>query len=149
MSSRFDILRKKFNLKKVDNKNINNQELNTKEIDSLKKNEIDNLIDDLNLLKEYEQNRKILLENYFKNKDSISKFLDSNSKLIYSNEQKLDNLVQDIKNICVKNKDLEEKYKLDKTNIKHYEILNRIKKINNNVNDIKIFLGEMGIVPKL
>ena len=149
MPDRFDILRKKYKLSQIDKKNITNLQLNSDEIDNFKENKIDESISDLKLLLEYEKSRENVYENYFKNKENVTKFLNENSENINNNEKIIEKLVKEIKVISTKNKNLQEKYKLEKTSLTHYQIINNIKKINNSLGDVQVFLENMGIASKI
>jgi len=148
MSDKFDILRNKYKLTKIDKNNYDIQDNVLNTIAKYNENEINQNLDDLKYLFDYLKQRENILEKYMTKKNEIKSFLEENHATISKNKTQLANLQVQINNLLVKNVELENQYNIDQATDKEIETLNNIKNINKNIDMLNLFLEELGIVDK-
>ena len=148
MSNRFDILRSKFKISKINTQKIDNQDIVENEIKVYNSNLLEKQLEDLDLLLNFLKKKEDILKKYFTKKQEIKTYLEKNSITIQKNKKKLDDLQKQISSITVSNVELEKLYNFDKNSSKELETLTTLRNINKNLNLLNHFLINTGILDK-
>ena len=148
MSNRFDILRSKFKISKINTQKIDNQDIVENEIKVYNSNLLEKQLEDLDLLLDFLKKKEDILKKYFTKKQEIKTYLEKNSITIQKNKKKLDDLQKQISSITVSNVELEKLYNFDKNSSKELETLTTLRNINKNLNLLNHFLINTGILDK-